>query len=263
MKTTLVVTTYNRPEALALCLESIKRQKVLPGEVIIGDDGSKDETRRLIDSYREDFPVPLVHVWQEDKGFRAAKIRNKAVAQSTYDYIIQIDGDVILHPRFIADHIRMAKPAHIIRGKRVRIGPWLTDKLCNAVKYKRPGIFSRDLRHRENAFRFSIFRYFVARKRKTGTFLGVNMAYWKSDFIAVNGYDEYYEGWGCEDVDLAARMMLHGCKRVNLQFGGVMFHLWHPEASRSRNEINHAYFSQIADRLIRCRNGVATTFAEG
>ena len=94
IRTSLILSTYNNPQVLALCLESIRQQKHLPDEVIVGDDGSTDETRRLLDSLRTDFPVPLIHVWQEDDGFRLAKIRNKCIACARYEYIIQIDGDI-------------------------------------------------------------------------------------------------------------------------------------------------------------------------
>ena len=76
MKTSLIISTYNRPDALALCLESVRRQRLLPDEVIVGDDGSGEETREVIERFRQDFPVPLTHVWQEDEGFRLAMCRN-------------------------------------------------------------------------------------------------------------------------------------------------------------------------------------------
>ena len=74
----IIVSTYNRPSALSLCLQSIARQIVLPNEVIVGDDGSTDETRELVCKFQKDFPVPLIHVWQEDKGFRLAMSRNRS-----------------------------------------------------------------------------------------------------------------------------------------------------------------------------------------
>src|ERR1700712_962551 len=105
IKCSLVISTYNWPQALELCLKSVATQKHLPDEVIIADDGSGEETRLLIDKYKKDFPVPLLHLWHEDKGFRKTIILNKAINQSSFEYIIQVDGDVILEKHFISDHL--------------------------------------------------------------------------------------------------------------------------------------------------------------
>ncbi len=114
----LLVATYNWPQALGLCLQSIRKQSVLPNEVIIADDGSKDETRQLIDEIKKTFPVKILHIWQPDEGFQLAKIRNKAFAVASNSYIIQIDGDLILHPHFVKDHLSLAKKQHFITGSR-------------------------------------------------------------------------------------------------------------------------------------------------
>src|SRR5690606_36112774 len=104
--------TYNWPEALECCLLSVLKQKMLPGEVIIADDGSGEPTRQLINRFRQLCPVPLLHVWQPDEGFRLGKIRNKAIAAASGDYIIQTDGDIILHPLFIKDHMAASRSWH-------------------------------------------------------------------------------------------------------------------------------------------------------
>ncbi|MFR7809695.1 MAG: glycosyltransferase [Butyricimonas faecihominis] len=130
MKISLIISTYNRPSALKLCLESVKRQNRLPDEVIIGDDGSGDETAALIREFQKDFPVPLLHVWQEDKGFRVGKIRNKCIAKAKYDYIVQVDGDMVLHSSFITDHLSCARRGYYKRGQ-VNITRMETERLCN------------------------------------------------------------------------------------------------------------------------------------
>ncbi|MCS2888951.1 glycosyltransferase [Bacteroides fragilis] len=122
MKTTLIISTYNRPEALSVCLDSVRFQTVMPDEVIVGDDGSTSETKDLIESFKKDFPVPLIHLWQEDKGFRLAMMRNKSVAAATGDYIIEIDGDIFLHNKFVEDHKRLAKPGTLFEGNQSESG---------------------------------------------------------------------------------------------------------------------------------------------
>ncbi|MFH1561947.1 MAG: glycosyltransferase [Nitrospirota bacterium] len=125
----LFITTYNWPEALELCLMSVLRQTLTPDEIIIADDGSKEDTQRLIESYTPEFSVPLVHVWQEDKGFRAASIRNKAVAQSRFSYLIFIDGDMILDRNFIGDHLKFAEKNCFLQGSRVLLDKTLSKKV--------------------------------------------------------------------------------------------------------------------------------------
>ena len=109
MRVSIIITTYNRPDALKLVLQSINSQSVSPNEIIIADDGSKNSTKKCIDEFKKKSSILLVHSWQEDKGFRVAKSRNKAIAKSKFDYIILIDGDVILHDKFIEDHFKSKK----------------------------------------------------------------------------------------------------------------------------------------------------------
>lgn len=122
-KVSLIVSTYNSPRFLELCLKSICNQKRLPDEVLIGDDGSTSETKAVIDKFKEIFPVPLLHIWQADEGFQLAKIRNKCIARAKYDYIIQIDGDIVLHPYFVQDHILKACPGYFVVGSRAKLNP--------------------------------------------------------------------------------------------------------------------------------------------
>ena len=108
-KCSLVTPTYNWPEALELLLKSVLNQSVLPDEVIIADDGSKPDTKLLIDQYKKDFPIPLIHIWHEDKGNRKPRIMNKAIAKANYEYIIEIDGDIIMNRYFIQDHLDLSQ----------------------------------------------------------------------------------------------------------------------------------------------------------
>lgn len=120
-KCTLVTPTYNWPEALELLLLSIQNQTLLPNEVIIADDGSRQETTDLIKRFQASFPVPLIHVWHEDNGNQKPKIMNKAIAKAKYEYIIEIDGDIIMHKNFVKDHLKYAKKGSYLFGSRVNI----------------------------------------------------------------------------------------------------------------------------------------------
>ena len=103
MRIALIMTTYNRPDALDVVLDSIKNQTILPDEILIADDGSGNDTTNAIEHWKEDSTIgsKIRHIWQPDEGFRPGAIRNKAIAKSTCDYIIMIDGDMMLHPKFI------------------------------------------------------------------------------------------------------------------------------------------------------------------
>lgn len=258
MKTALIISTYNRPDALRLCLLSAFAQSVLPDEIIVGDDGSKDETKELIDQMREISPVPLIHVWHEDNGYRLAMMRNKSVAASSADYIIEIDGDVILHRDFIKDHLAFAMPGHYLKGGRTNLGPKLTEKLCAGRQLKKISCFSRGIESKpENSLHLpAIARYLAPRYRqkKEGA-LGCNMSFYKQDFLDINGYDEFYEGWGGEDGDFGRRMQAFGLKKKHLKFAGIVYHLWHEDKYMYNKELNFEH-SCRADIKVRCDNGV-------
>ena len=119
ISTSLIISTYNRSDALELCVKSVLRQSLLPDEIIIADDGSKAASSE----------VTIIHVWHEDLGFRLASIRNKAIAKASKEYIIQIDGDIVLHKDFVKDHVHFAKKGSFVTGSRVLIREGLTQKM--------------------------------------------------------------------------------------------------------------------------------------
>lgn len=239
--TSLIVSTYNWPEALNLCLISISRQTVMPDEVIIADDGSSSETAELIASFQQNFPIPLIHVWQEDNGFQLSKIRNKAVAKASNEYIVQIDGDLILEKNFIADHLSFSRTGTFVSGTRVQLSPAFSTKLI-AAKRTNISIFSKGIVNISNALRITAFRDFLAERYKANDIAyvrGCNMAFWKTDLIKVNGYNEAFVGWGREDSELAVRLSNSGIKKRILKFGSVTFHIHHLEVQRQQLETNN------------------------
>ena len=258
MKTSLILSTYNWPEALRCCLESIARQERLPDEILIADDGSRDETRRLIEAFAASSGLPLRHIWHEDRGFRLAAIRNRAMAAATGDYLIQIDGDLVLHPRFVADHIAMARQGFYVVGSRVVLGPTLSRKLLDHPSQAAfPGLFEHDLKNRLNGIRLPLLTRLLQNRRGHGA-RGCNMAFWREDVLAVNGYDEQMTGWGHEDKEFAARLGHLGRQQHSLKFGGLAAHLWHNEASRSRETVNLDILHRTErEKTIRCETGIA------
>ena len=227
IRASLLISTYNWPQALDLVLKSVSFQSQLPLEVVIADDGSSIETKTLIDSYRQKLPIPIKHIWHEDKGFRKTIIMNQAVGQISGDYIIQIDGDIILHPRFIEDHIHEAKSGFFIKGSRGRL---TKSKSAQVLKTKNIFInpFSPGVKSTINAIRYKAFsRFFYGEILETRNVKGCNFAVWKKDFIAVNGYNNALTGWGHEDIELAARLVNAGVKHKQLKMIAVCYHIYH------------------------------------
>lgn len=225
----LLISTYNWKEALRLVLKCVLSQTILPSEVLIADDGSSEDTRLMIEEIQKNFPIPIIHVWQEDKGFRVSRIRNKAIARATGNYIIQIDGDILMNHYFISDHLELAEEGYFVCGSRVLLSLQETD--CLIKGQKGPMSLSSIT---PNGLRVRFLRHLLANyyDRNYLHSRGCNMAFWRKDFIAVNGYDETFKGWGYEDSELAFRLITSGVKKKFLKMGGVAFHMHHRKVSR-------------------------------
>lgn len=258
MTTSLIITTYNWKEALALTLKSALFQTQLPEEIIVADDGSTSDTKDLIKNFQQESRTPINHVWQEDKGFRASKIRNKAVAQAKGSYLILVDGDVILHRKFIEDHKNQAQQNFFIQGGRVLIGKSKTSALITHQKFYTFHPFSLGIGNRKNTIRSeSLSKLFSFPIDSLKAIRSCNWGLWRSDFINVNGFNEDFEGWGREDSELAARLLNSGVKRFNLKFQALVYHLYHKENSRHRLRKNDEILDQtVNDKIHWCDNGV-------
>ncbi len=234
----LVTPTYNWPEALNLLLKSLKEQTYLPEEVIIADDGSTKETRELIEKHRLNFPVPLVHVWQEDKGNRKPRIMNKAIAKSKFDYIIEIDGDIIMNKNFIKDHLTSAKENTFLYGSRVNIQKDYLPRLFEKGKTEF-NFFSTGIKKRTRTLRIPyLSKLYKEETERSKKLRGCNMSFWKNDFVAINGFNENLVGWGIDDSEMAQRLLNNGVKGKRLKFKGLVYHIFHPEQNKQHLEIN-------------------------
>ena len=257
MKITLIITTYNWPQSLLLVMKSVNLQSVLPDEVIIADDGSKNETKNIINSFKKNSSMKIIHSWQEDKGFRASRSRNNAILKSSGDYIILIDGDTILHSDFINDHIRKAEVGFFVQGTRVLLSKELTQKTLENKIIIFP-FLSSEFKNRKNSIHSNILSIiFSNKKNHLNGIKTCNMAFFREDFFNINGFNNDFEGWGREDTEFIVRMINSGINRKNLRFNAIQFHLWHNENPRNsllrNNEIlEHA----IKNRNDWCENGI-------
>jgi glycosyltransferase involved in cell wall biosynthesis len=257
----LIVSTYNWPGALLLCLKSVVEQSVLPGEIIVADDGSKNDTKELVEAFAETSPVPVKHVWQPDEGFQLARIRNRAIAQASFPYIIQIDGDLILHPHFIKDHLHIRQEGYFVSGSRVLLSKETSEGLIKnqSLQVNR---YHKGSRNFFNKFRNPLLRRVLSTRYKMrgkNKFYvkGCNMAFWKKDLVKVNGYNEAFTGWGKEDSEIAIRLTNAGIKKKFLKMGGVCYHLYHQEASRELEQKNERMMERsIEEKKVFAESGL-------
>lgn len=264
-KAALVISTYNWPEALELIFKSILNQTVLPGEIVIADDGSTEPTKVLIEKYQSLFSLPLRHIWHPDTGFTKTIILNKAISTIEKDYIIQIDGDVILHPNFIEDHLAFCKPGCWVNGSRVFLKPGISKAIQKSGRIKF-NLFSRGLKgsNRLNAIHFPLLSNFFSKTRLNPVARGCNMAYWKADFVKVNGYNQDITGYGEEDSELASRFTNNGIKKRKIKLGAVQYHIYHKAFSRARRDANAVIQQEIACSGQKyCLNGLELRLPEG
>jgi glycosyltransferase involved in cell wall biosynthesis len=246
----IVISTYNWPEALELNLLSLARQSVLPDEILIADDGSEANTRQLIDTMKERLRVPVIHLWHADEGFRKTIIMNRAFMKASGDYIIQLDGDVIPHKHFVKDHLNFAEAGSFVAGTRVTTSKELASVL---LKKKRTDIsvWEKGTKNFLNGLHFPAFAGLLESYRSGEKNIyyakGCNMAFWKADLLKVNGYDESFTGWGYEDSDIAIRLYNAGVRKRYLKMAGIVFHLWHQEYSRDREKHNNELLRQTRE----------------
>ena len=238
----VLIATYNWHEALEVCLLSVLNQSILPLEIVIADDGSSNQTKEIIEKIQSKTNIPIIHVWQKNEGFQAGKIRNKAIAKFTSDYIVQIDGDIIMHPNLIEDHLYISEKGYFIAGSRTLLNQRLTAKVIQS-KRMRFGLYTKGSMNILNGIRMRSIQSFLSTRYKVSgkdkyDGKGCNMSFWKEDLIAVNGYDEAYYGWGKEDSDLVVRLINKGVKKKYLKMGGIAYHLFHKIVDRNRLQEN-------------------------
>ena len=257
-KVSILVSTYNWPEALELSIKSMWRQTVLPNEIVIADDGSDNKTKELITRLQRESCIPIVHVWHPDEGFRRTEILNKAIAKAKGDYILQVDGDVILARHFVSDHIELAEKNHFVCGSRVKLQEPITRKIFASGKFP-PHFWEMPLGFMANSFRSRLLRRYMAKRyaREIDHLRGCNMAFWKEDVIKVNGYNEDLQQWGHEDGEFAYRLHFADVGKKALKGGGCVYHLYHPEVSKSNEGRHLEELEKVkSGKLNRCKNGI-------
>ncbi|MCX7097389.1 MAG: glycosyltransferase family 2 protein [Methylococcales bacterium] len=252
----VIVTTYNWPLALRLCLDSLYAQSDKHFEIIVADDGSSVDNYGVAQSYAANSPVAISYVHHEDLGFRAGTIRNKAVAKSSGDYLLFIDGDCVLLPGFIAKHRQLAERGCFVPGNRVLLSQAYTQQVLeqqlpifNQSFYSFVRLFLQGKINRVTgliSLPLGILRRLQAKKWQKA--MTCNLGAWKADFVRVNGFDELFEGWGFEDSDLVIRLIHAGIVRKEGRFAVPVLHLWHTHNDKTKQALN---YQRLLERLLQ------------
>lgn len=238
MHVTLIVTTFNWPEALSLTLQSVLDQTTLPSKVIVADDGSSGETRSVVDNFSNELPIE--YSWQPDSDFRAARSRNLAVLKAEKGYLIFIDGDCLIPPTFIESHIALAKQGKILAGGRFLLDKGLTDQLLHSRLRDQINPFSSQ---KFSRLKLDPFRDLMATNWKMVR--SCNFSLYFNDLIKVSGFDEQYIGWGREDSDLIIRLLKVGLKIRSARLAACVGHLHHRETTNTIRSLNENRFIEV------------------
>lgn len=258
MKVSVIISTYNSPAYLKKVLDGFLFQKKAPDEIIVADDGSGRNTRELIQKSSALFNFPLLHVWQENNGFRAGKIRNSGIARSSGEYIILLDGDCVINRNFVSDHIALAEEGYFVQGKRVLVGKDAMVYFNHHHANSFAALWKMALTGRlSNTHHLIRIPYAISiRNKKLAGIKSCNMSFFRQDVLAVNGFNEDYIGWGNEDSDLACRFIKYGLTKKTAPFRAICFHLWHP-TNKTVGDLNKKLLNEtISSNACFCENGI-------
>lgn len=248
----VIIATYNRPDALQAVIEGCFRQTDMDFEIIVADDGSGTATRACVAALQARSPVPLRHVWQPDQGFRLSMARNRGVLASTGEYLLFLDGDCIPRRDYLAQHRRLAQRGFMVTGSRILLNQQTTAQVLDGKLDVQPERAIDKLRLRLRGKIGKLPQLLVTlpdigRKRRRFSFRrikGCNLGVWRTDLERVNGFDESFLGWGYEDSDLVARLFNAGVLRKDGAYATEVLHLWHRDAPRDRASSNQRVVQQ-------------------
>ncbi len=267
MLISLIVVTYNRSDALLAVLRALALQSDREFEVIVADDGSREEHVAALRELAPRLPYRLVHAWQADVGFTAAAARNWGARQARGDYLVLLDGDCVPRPDFVARHRALARPGCLLNGSRVLLSRSLTERaLTQALELSTlpwHWWLAQRLRGGCNKWLGLFLRWPPALRRARAEFRwkgirSCNMGVWRSDFEAIDGFDESFDGWGHEDADFVLRLQRHGCARVDGYWATEVLHLWHRQAARAQEDHNlQMVQARMRSAVVRAEHGLS------
>ena len=265
----LIASVYNKAKEFEVLLLSLCNQTLKDFEVIVADDGSGPEIKKLVNGFKTQKRLDIRHEWQEDNGFRKNRILNKAIEASSSDYLIFIDGDCLPKDNFISQHYNQKALNTVLCGNRVDLGKKFSEKFIR--EENKPGnsgqkILSlfwdsvktdidRSTRVEEAIFIKSDTIHKIIRTKKP-RLLGANFSIPKKLLLKINGFDENYTGPGIgEDTDIEYRLRLAGAKFKSVRNKAILYHLYHKPLAISNNNLK--YFEEVKlNHQITCKNGL-------
>lgn len=246
MKMSVIFSTYNSEEWLEKVIVGFSVQTFKDFEIIIADDGSKDSTKVVIDKLKLQIDIPIIHVWHEDNGFQKSQILNKAIVASTTDYLVFTDGDCIPRNDFMELHYKFRKKGHFLSGGYFKL-PMTISKLITNEQIISGECFninwlkSKGLPSSFKNVKFTNSKFISALLNKitptNASWNGHNASGWKSDIIAINGFDERMQ-YGGQDRELGERMVNYGIKPIQIRYSTLCLHLDHPRGYATKESIN-------------------------
>lgn len=243
---TVIVSTYNKEAWLKKVLEGYKYQTYNHFEVLVADDGSGPETKELINSFVADYPVPLRHIWHEDKGYRRQRILNIAIEKADMPYILFTDGDCIPRKDFVETHAKYAEEGYFLSGGYCKL-PMNTSETIDAEAIKTERAFSVPWLKKQGELKGT-----QALKLNSGntlatlldyitptnaSFNNCNSSAWKDDLLAINGYDERMQ-YGGPDRELGERLENYGLKPKQIRHKAIVLHLDHARGYKTKESLD-------------------------
>ena len=241
----VVISTYNAIEWLKKTLWGYAVQTTNDFEIVIADDGSGPETKAVIDSFKENYPVPIIHVWQEDDGFQKSRILNKAILACTTDYILMSDGDCIPKSDFVEQHIKYREPNYFLSGGYFKLPMNISELItqddiaeqrCFELEWLKNNGLKTSFKNNKisaNATLASVLNFITP---TNASWNGHNSSGWKKDILAVNGFDERMQ-YGGQDRELGERMMNKGLKSKQIRYSALCLHLDHPRGYKTKETL--------------------------
>lgn len=263
----LIISVYKNTLFLKTILDALQYQTVIPDEVVVSEDGNSPEMRDFLASYPTQ-RFNIVHLAQADEGWRKNKALNRAIVAASHSYLIFIDGDCVLHTRFVENHLRLANPHHILAGKRIKLGPRFSERLLrtplpkfqNGLFWRIPSMLKDGAKFVEEVVYISLngLTRKVVSRLGISAIKGCNFSCYKDTIMAINGFDEDYKLPAVgEDIDLVWRFQGLGYRIVSVRHFAVQYHLHHSESWMSQEKNFALLHAKQASRQFRCLNGIS------
>jgi glycosyltransferase involved in cell wall biosynthesis len=242
----VIISTYNAEKWLEKVLWGYDNQTYTNFELIIADDGSRASTADLINRMKSELKYPIIHVWHEDNGFQKSQILNKSILACHSDYIIMSDGDCIPRPDFVEKHYKLRKNKCFLSGGYHKLSMDLSNLIdkkdiysnnCFDVNWLKSNGMKSSFKNQKISAKgiwSSILNFFTP---TTPSWNGHNASGWKSDILAINGFDERMQ-YGGQDRELGERLVNFGIKPIQIRYSTVCLHLDHPRGYATPESIN-------------------------